>query len=189
MPNTKKKKVRQTLGYFDCLNGELNGPKGRPFFRVRLDKEWVERLRHALRDCAARGGRCWFTLTSTSEKPERLRLTEKQTPAYELNAESIYVRGEAVRISGDKGSCNIDFSGQVGASLLEERLETAQTRMRRFLDIRVPSRARNLIEFITDTELEAMPSPEHEKLAIASGLAAAEVLGAEDFSDWEEAGV
>jgi hypothetical protein len=181
----RKEKIRETVGYFEGLSGELRGARGRPFFRLRLDRAQVRKLLEGLDLCVQREGRRWFTLTSTHEKPARLRLTQMATPEYEDQAAAFYLRGEAMRISGDEGSCNINFSGSVGAPLLIERLRCAAKDMRRFLELRVPSRARNLIEFMADTTLEAVESAEHERLTLAGEKLAAEVLGAEDFSDWE----
>ena len=180
-----KQKVRETVAYFESCFAELKGAKGRPFFRVRLDAAQAGSLIQRLEQCAGSRDREWFTLTSTHDKPERLRLTQPTTPNYEMNAAPVYLRGDAVRISGDRGSCNINFSGSVGGALLAERLRMAREKMRRFLEIRIPSRTWNLIEFIADIDLEAMESPEHRKLALTGGILAAELWGEEDFSDWE----
>jgi len=181
-----KKKHRGTVAYIECEDGELNGPRGRPFFRVRLNKAQAAELLGYLVDCASSNGREWYMLTATHEKPSRLRLTQElRVPEYEQQAASIYLRGEPVRISGEDGSCNISFSGAVGGKLLVERVEAGAERARRFLDIRILSRKRNLIDFLPDIDLEALESVEHQKLAHAGTLLAAETWSVEDFSDWE----
>jgi hypothetical protein len=123
----------------------------------------------------------------TYDDPTRLRLVRGDTPGYEAGAATIYLRGEIVKVTGREGSCNIDFSGPVGALLLAQRLQAARQRMRSFLEIRVPNRQRkkNLIEFIPDTELEARESAEHQKLALAGEALAADTLAENEFSDWD----
>ena len=185
MRTRTKKQSRKTVGYVICDSGELNGPKGRPFFRVHLDRRQIQELAQLLKTCADRGERRWFTLTSTAERPERVRVTEGLTPAYEAKASPIYLRGKPIGISGNDGSCNINFSGPVGSGLLTDRLETASEAMRRFVEIRIPSRAHNLIEFIPDTRLEATESAEHQKLAVAGESMASEAWAEDDFRDWE----
>lgn len=184
-----KIKYRETIAYLECEYGELNDPGQRPFFRVRLSKGQLEELLRLLNDCAAAEGRAWYTLTATHEKPARLRLTrELRVPDYEQQAASIYLRGEPVRISGDGGSCNISFSGAVGGSLMVERVQMALMRARNNVDIRIPSRKRNLIEFIPDTEREAEESREHQRLAETGATIVGDVWPNEDFSDWEVSG-
>jgi len=175
---------RKTIDYVTCQLGELNTSKA--FYRARLTEPEVGQLVADLDRCAESDGPRWFTLTVTDEKPERLRLTEMPgAPQYELEAAAVYLRGDVFRVSGKAKSCNIDFSGRVGAVLLSERLRRAQARMRRFLEIRVPSRKRNLIEFIPDTDLEAADSPEHDKLAQAGEALGADLGSSDEFSDWE----
>ena len=159
-------------------------------FLVRLDMEQTEEFLRHLEGCAACQGREWFAVTSSYDKPQRLRLTkELRVPDYELQAPAIYLRGEPVRISGREGSsCNINFSGAVGSWLLMRRVRSARERMRRFLEIRIPSRKHNLIAFFPDTDLEAVETPEHHKLAQTGATLAGDIWVAEDFSDWESHG-
>lgn len=179
-------KHRETIAYIEGEDGELNGPNRRPFFRVRLTKAQAAELLKYLVGCASSNGREWYTLTTTHERPSRLRLTrELRIADYEQQAASIYLRGEPVRISGEDGSCNINFSGAVGGKLLVERVEAAIKRARRFLEIRILSRKRNLIDFLPDVELEALESVEHQKLANMGALLATQSWSGEDFSDWE----
>jgi len=184
-----KTRCRETIAYVECEYGELNDPPHRPFFLVRLNQAQGKELLQHVKACVMAKGREWYTLTATHEKPARLRLThEVEIPDYEQRASSIYLRGEPVRISGNGGSCNINFSGAVGARLAAERIEAALARARRSLDIRILSRKRNLVEFIPDTEREAQESLEHEHLAETGANMAVEVWPSEDFSDWETSG-
>jgi hypothetical protein len=114
-----------------------------------------------------------------------LTLTKGRTPKYELNALAGYARGDAFRVSGRNQSCNIDFSGGDGASLLAKCIRSAQSKMRRFVEIRVPSRSRDIVEFIPDTDLESAGSTEHDRLATVGGVLAGAVWNQEDFSDWD----
>lgn len=179
-------KLRESIGYIEGLEGELNGPRKRPFYRIRFNRDQVRRLLAYLRRCTEAK---WFTLTATYEKPNRLRITKNlRVPDYERRASQIYLRGEAVRVSGDQGSCNIDFSGQVGRALLQENIRAAERNMEEYLDIQIPNRKRNLIEFIPDTESRIIEADEQQRLAEAGAVLAGEVLPAEDFSHWPGAG-
>lgn len=56
-----------------------------------------------------------------------------------------------------------------------------------YIEFRIPSRGRDVIEFIPDTELKtAVRTDDTDLLAEASVALAAEVLVPEDFSDWED---
>lgn len=170
-----------------CSGCELNGPAKQPFFRAKLDRQQSAELIEHLEQCANVGKRQWFLLLVTYDDTTRLRLMQQGPPAYEANAAEVYLRGEVLKVTGQKDSCNIEFSGRVGAPLLVERLQTVRQRMRRFLEIRVPNRwsRRNLIEFIPDTELEAAKTAEHHKLALAGEALTGEAWTEDDFSDWE----
>ena len=177
----------KTIMYITCSGCELNGPGKKPFFRVRLDAQESGELAKYLENCEGEQGRNWYAITATYDEPTKLKLIKGMTPAYEANAIPDYLRGEVLRVSGKNRSCNIEFSGQVGAPLLLERLQTVRKRMRRFLEIRVPNRSnkRNLIEFISDTDLEAIETLEHQRLVQAGGVLASEIFPEDDFSDWE----
>jgi len=157
-----------------------------------LPRTEAARLLAMLRQ-AARSKRRWFYLVSSRPSPSRLRLADfDRTPAYERKAARNYVRREVYRITGQEDSCNIEFSSN-GAILLARELRGALARAREFLDLRVPHRKDGkrdeLIEFIPDTDREAMPSEEIARLGMAGENLAGAVLEAEDFSDWERAGV
>ena len=176
----------RTIGYIRCFDCHLNGPGKQPFFRARLDVEQSEALVGNLKRCAESLERTWFTLAITYDELSKLRLIRAITPRFESDAAEAYLRGEVFRVTGRDRSCNINFS-EVGAGLLAARLQMARSRMRRFVEICVPNRhrERNLIEFIPDVDLEAVESPEHQKLAHTGEALAGETWNSDDFSDWE----
>lgn len=183
-----RKAQRRTLSYFLGSCGQLSGSGKRPFYQIKLEADALAALLSQLDSAEKSENRMWFTLVATSENPSRLRLYSTRTPAFESRAARGYLRGDVFRVSG-KESCNIDFSAPVGAGLLAEQLRAAQSRMRRFVLLRIPSRKQYLIEFVPDIDLEAVESPEHRGLAEAGVALAASVWGEDDFEDWEQAGV
>lgn len=167
--------------------GQAYDPTGQPAYSVRLPKEEVEKLLPPL-TADAGSDRRWFTLTATSENWRRLRLTTRPSPAFEAQAGPLYLRGDALRVSGKKNSSvNIDFSGEVAHTWLASKLRAALDRARRFVELRIPNRWNNkdLIELWPDTDLEAAVSPEHQKLADAGTALVNDVWPNDDFSDWE----
>lgn len=184
------KKVRRGRLAITGFAAQLAGPGASPFYSVRLRSCEAQALADEFRACAASPGRRWFALTATHERPERLRLSEElATPAFEARAAANYARGEAFVIQGKGRSCNIRFSGRVGAGLLADRLDAARAVMHEFLEIRIPSRNHDLIEFIADTELSATEAPDQAALGAAGANLAGLTIAPEDFSDWERAGV
>lgn len=169
----------------DGVEGEIKVRKGRPYLRLRIPGDHVEELLQELGHCAASRRREWFSLTFLQERPAQLQLTRIPTPDDEQRASAVYLSGNPVRITGDEHSCRIEFSGVVGGRLLVDRVQESRRRMHRFFEIRIPSRKYNLIEFLSDAELEGWESAEHQNLAEASAALAAETLPAEDFSDWD----
>lgn len=164
-------------------------PTGQPAYNVRLPKEEVEKLLVPL-DAVAGLDRRWFTLTATSENWRRLRLTTRPSPAFEAQAAPLYLRGDALRVSGKKdSSVNIDFSAEVANTWLASKLRAAVHRARRFVELRIPNRWNNkdLVELWPDTDLEAAESPEHQRLADAGSALVSDVWPNDDFSDWETA--
>lgn len=179
--------TRRLIGYVVGTGAQLTGAAQRPFYRIRLRSAQAVELTERLESASASEEPRWYTLTALATNPNRLGLTEHlRLPAFEQAAAAVYLRGEAFRITGKGASCNIDFS-TVGASLLAERLRTALSNMDEWLELRIPNRKRQLIEFVTDRELLAASSAEIDKLALAGAQLAAEFLAHEDFSDWEEA--
>lgn len=184
-PRRSAQPVKETIGYVGGFGGRLTGPGGRPFYQVRIRSAQVAELLKHLDNCAACADRSWFNLCATYDEPDRLRLTrDLETPAYEGQAAPIYLRGDVFRISGQEKSCNIDFSGPIGAALLAERLRAAQALMRDFMEIRVPNRKRQLVEFVPDVDLEAAQTPEHKKLALTGEALAGDLLAGDEFADW-----
>ena len=181
-PSTENTK-RRTVAYFHGSHGILNPVGKPPFYRVRLDATVLETLISELRTIADCETRIWHTLTATPEKASRLRMYVIRTPDFETQASKCYLRGTLFRISG-RESVNIDFSSD-GALLLAERLREAKAKMRSFVLLRLPNRKKDVIEFVPDIELEALHSDEHARLGQAGESLAAQVLGPEDFSDWE----
>ena len=170
---------RETIGY---VVGE-NGRFGRsPFFSVRLPLAQCAELDELLARASAEQRRT-TALTASFHQPGRLRLTEIDPPAYEVHAAAHYVRGDVLRVQGKEGvSCGLDISARFGTPLLREQLRRAMASARQFVELRVPSRKRDVIEFIPDIDLK--PS-EADALVAGSVAAATAVLPAEDFGDWE----
>lgn len=176
--------LRRTVQYILADSATLNPPNRKPFFAARLSRRAAEELEQALAAIAAESGRAWFTLTATYEQPCRLRLTQLvNTPKYESQAAPIYLRGDVFRVNGAEGSCNIEFS-RTGADLLKDRLADAKGKMFEWLEIRVPSRARQIVEFAPDSQL----MDEAVRMGLAGEFAASQAWEPEDFSDWQNPG-
>jgi len=170
--------------------GYVRGQRGRfarvPFFSLRLNPEQCRRLDELLKriDADSRHG---STLTITHEQPDRIRVTETEAPDYELRAAEQYVRGDVIRIQGKEGiSCGLDISAKFGIPLVRQQLAQALAKAKDFVELRIPNRARDVIEFIPDTDLKGSLRDDSDLLAEASAKLAAEVLEPEDFSDWED---
>lgn len=170
--------MRNTLGY-------VIGQEGRferiPFYRLRLSLTQCD----ALDELLARAGaeqRHTTTLTASFHQPDRIRVTEIEAPDYELRAAPQYVRGDIVRVQGKEGvSCGLDISARFGIPLIREQLGAARTRARQYVELRVPSRKRDVVEFVPDVDLN--PS-EQDVIVTGSVLAAMSSLPPEDFGDW-----
>jgi hypothetical protein len=67
--------------------------------------------------------------------------------------------------------------------LLRDQLSLTSARAAEFIEIRVPSRKRDVIEFVPDVDLAPR---EAQVLAAGSVAAATAVLPQEDFRDWEK---
>jgi len=157
-----------------------------PFYSLRLNLKQCRQLDDLLQR-ADSNSRHTSTLTITHEQPDRIRVTETQAPDYELRAAAQYVRGDVMRVQGKEGvSCGLDISAKFGIPLVREQLAQALAQAKEFVELRVPSRAREVIEFIPDTELKPPARDDADLLAKASAKLAPEVLEPEDFSDWED---
>jgi len=167
---------RRGLGSVRGFDGTLTGEN---FYEVKLQKDGAAELVRLLAPTA--GARRGVSLTTDYHDPNRLRLTEVEPPDFEQGAAPRYLRGNALRVSGRAGnSCNIDVSARFAVAPLIEQLSDAQSAANRFILLRVPSRGRDLLEIIPDTELDDVA------LGQAGEALAAEILPHEDFADWEE---
>lgn len=164
-----------------ALDGYLGA---KPFFWARLDKPTATEFAARLKACAKQQRR-WYTLAATYENPRRLRLMPERTPDFESAAAPLYVRGELLRVTGSPGaSCNISFSAR-GAADLAGCLTRALADAHAWLEVRVPSRKRDLVEFIPDSDVKPSEISEIESLGRTGEVLAGEVLPRDDFSDWE----
>ena len=182
-------KQRTVIDYIKPHDVDIHGPSEKPFFRLRLDCDEARKLIGQLENLGHSGGAERFSLTankSPKANPQPLNLWRNYTAKYELDAAPNYLRGDIFSVTGRGDSCHIDFSA-TGAALMATHLKEATDRAREFVELVIPNRRRklNLIEFIADTETEA--ASEQERLGLAGAVALAEVLGHEDFSDWENA--
>lgn len=173
--------MRSTIGY---IVGE-GGRFGRvPFYRLCLPLEQCQALDGLLAGAGA-AQRHTTTLTASFQQPDRLSVTEIEPPEYELRVAAQYVRGDVLRVQGKEGvSCGLDISARFGVPLVREQLGLARARARQYVEFRVPSRKRDVIEFIPDVDL---PAADQDLLVAGSMSAIAAVLAPEDFSDWENA--
>ncbi|MDP9175184.1 MAG: hypothetical protein M3O30_15155 [Planctomycetota bacterium] len=171
---------RTTIGY---VLGESGHFDRSPFYRLRLSIAECRRFDELLERVRA-GHRCTATLTASFHQPDRLRVTEIEAPEYERRAAAQYIRGDVVRVQGREGiSCGLDVSGQFGIPLIRQQLGLAMARAAQYVEIRVPSRKRDVVEFVPDVDLE---SGEDNALVSGSVSAATSVLPREDFRDWEK---
>jgi hypothetical protein len=173
---------RATIGYVMGVGGRF----GRlPFYSVRFGLPQCKELDGLLAKSGAQRRRT-TTLTASFHQPNRLRLTEVNPPDYEFRAAACYVRGDVIRVQGKEGvSCGLDLSARFGVPIVREQLGLAMAKAREYVELRVPSRKRDVIEFIPDTELNAPVSDEDALIAGSVG-ALTDALPPEDFSDWEK---
>jgi len=178
--------MNRGIGYVQCLESQLNGPKHRPAMVARLNRDQVEALIKLIEDAVESNGRNWFILSITHDNLTRLKVMRGVTPDFEARAAENYLRGDVLRVNCTQRSCNITFAGRLGSTWLIEELQAACARMRSFIQIVVPNRwnKKDLIEFIPDTESKTADPDEHLRLAEASAILAGEILPDEDFSDW-----
>ena len=176
--------ARKVLGYVKGSRGRFDHT---PFYSLRLRLGECRELNELLAKVDGQG-RHTMTLAATFHQPDRLRLMEVEAPEYERRAAAQYVRGDIIRVQGKQGvSCGLDISGKFGVPLVREQLAGAMAKAKEFIEFRVPSRKRDVIEFVPDTELiRSIERDDADLLAEASAAAAAEVLEPEDFSDWED---
>lgn len=176
--------ARKVLGYVIGSGGRFDRA---PFYSLRLRLVQCRELNKLLAMSDGQGRRT-TTLTASFHQPDRLRVTEIEAPDYERRASAQYVRGDVIRVQGKQGvSCGLDISAKFGVPLVREQLAGAMGKAMNYIEFRIPSRGRDVIEFIPDTELKtAVRTDDTDLLAEASVALAAEVLVPEDFSDWED---
>jgi hypothetical protein len=158
--------------------------RGNPFFAAKVFGNEVARLLELFDQCAKQP-RSWYTFASMQPDLKSLIIFQADTPAYELKAAPVYARGDLFRVTGGARSCGIDFAGDEGAAYLARRLRAAEQRMKDFVEIRVPSSKRHIIEFCPDVDTLSGRLTETDRLGIAGERAAVKILPSEDFSDWE----
>jgi hypothetical protein len=174
--------------YVSGEEGELGGPDGDPFYRVRLSLNAAAELADLLEQAAAVEGRRWFHLTAKEGDASKLKFVDfGRTPQYELQAPPHYVRGQQFRVTGRDASCNIEFSKD-GASRLAAELREASSEARAFVVMGVAKgspRRDHMVSFRADTEPTAAGSAELVALGLAGAALAEQVWPEEDFSDWD----
>lgn len=177
---------RRTIGAVEFSRAALR-PGKRPFFEAKANAQQIDKLIELLNICVRSKNREWYTLTATHEKPQRLRVTEIPPPEFESEASQFYYRSP-LRVSGNAGSVNVDFSGSLAGPIVIQLIQQARDQMKEYIEMRIPRQKTSLIEFIPDTELESIEASELRSLGVAGDQLAAEAWGTENFSDWENAG-
>jgi hypothetical protein len=171
---------RTTIGYVLGASGRFDHS---PFYCLRLSIDACRQFNELLGRVSA-SHRCTATLTASFHQPDRLRITEIDPPEYERRAAAQYVRGDVVRVQGREGvSCGLDVSSQFGIPLIRQQLNLAMARASKYVEFRVPSRKRDVIEFVPDIDVE---NADEATLVAGSIAAATAALRPEDFSDWEK---
>jgi hypothetical protein len=169
--------------FIGSVLGDSGGFHRRPFYRVRLTTSACTEL-DALLARVDGEQRHTATLTATYDQPARVKVTKVDGPDYERSAAPQYLRGDVVRVQGRPGaSCNLDVSARFGIPLFRAQLKLACERAEQFVDLRVPSHNRDVIEFIPDVDLN---SSDDDTLVSGSIAAVTATLPPEDFSDWEK---
>ncbi len=158
-------------------------------YALRIGRAEAEELLRLLDAADGAAGRPnGVILAATCENWSRLRALLDPAPRYEIVAAQDYLRGDVVRVTGSKRSCNIFLSG-IGAAMLQERLRAAANRMTDWVEMRarvVHRRAasqRSLVEFVPDADLRR--ELEATRLGRTGEALAGDVWTAEDFKDWE----
>ena len=176
----KAKDGRRVLGFVRGQQGVLGSD---PFFVIHLPKEAAVALDQLLGSSDG-SRRCTVTITITSHQPNRLRITEIDPPQYESKACETYLRGDTMRVNGGIGkTCGLDLSARFGVPAIRSQLREALDQADEFIVLRVPSRKHDLIEFIPDT---AISTVSNDAMLQASMSSAAQLLPAEEFTDWEK---
>lgn len=178
---------RENVGEIECVSAEWPTANQRYFFVLTLELDQGKRLLRILEKGAKCVNRERFILASTHDNPKRLRVMKVPPPGYESRAAKQYLCADLYRVQGTKGvSCNITFSGAPGGELLARALKHALQQGRRYVTVRVQRKKKwQVVEFVSDVELETLTTAEGHALGDAGEALAALVWPAEDFSDWE----
>jgi hypothetical protein len=156
-----------------------------PFYALELPLTQCHKLDKLLGQSDADARRT-TTLAASYDNPNRIRLKQDDAPEYEAELEPTYVRGDMLRVQGKElKSCNLAVSARFGIPALRQQLKAAAERSSDFVLMRVPSRNRDVVEFVPDVDLRDRRS-EIGVEVIAGTTAASEILGGEDFGDWEK---
>ncbi|HEY8667704.1 MAG TPA: hypothetical protein VIL86_13645 [Tepidisphaeraceae bacterium] len=174
------------IGSVRGIDGRFGSPPATPFHSVKLPLQAVTALQALVDKAVDRASRRWVTIAISYDDPNRLRVMHAPPPAYERRAAESYLRGDALRVTGVEGnSVNLDISSRFAVGIFSDLLAAAGTRAQEFVLLRVPNRKHDLIEVVADVDLTPAPMAEQDRLGESGAAAAAAVLAAEDFSDWE----
>ena len=192
--NSGRRGLGQVLGFDGEIRADDNGRLRE--YRVRLGADQCRQLRAILRPGNGRSARAWLSLTATRYKPRgdlnRVRVSESQPPAYEQRAASAYLPGDLVRVVGTKDSCNLRLPS-VAVDMFCDRLRAAEEQARNWLELRARVTHRReesssyMVEFVPDIDIEA--AVEDRLLGKTGAALAAQMAVANEFRDWEDAGV
>lgn len=169
------------------MTTDFRGHHGRlgvsPFCEVILGKSECGALSSVLKAQVSSPNAGRVTIAVTKENPDRIRLKFDALPAYEANARPHYLKGDVCTIQGTpNNSCNLYLSSRFGSPIFTAELDAAVNAARGDVLLRVPSKARNIVLFIPDTD-PRFPQPSGIHPLDLSQIRGLEV---EDFSDWEQ---
>jgi hypothetical protein len=180
MVTTGRYSLGEVVGFDGLLARDRRGKIRH--YRIRLRAPACDHLAELLDVQAADDVRNWFILAATHEQRDRVRVLFDPAPQYEQRAAKGYLRGDILRVVGERASCNINISS-LGARLMVDRLRAAAAEMHEWVELRA-DRQWGMVEIVPDVRVSAPESDEHERLAIAGEQLAAETWPADDFSDW-----
>jgi hypothetical protein len=145
-----KKISKTTIGYVEGRNGRLGHD---PFYALELPRPQCRELDELLGQSDADARRT-TTLAASYEQPDRIRLQQNDAPEYEAALAPTYVRGDMLRVQGKElASCNLAVSARFGIPALRQQLKAAAERCSDFVLMRIPSRNRDVVEFVPDIDL------------------------------------
>jgi hypothetical protein len=170
--------MRRGIGNIRGFDARLGGKDD--FYQIKLDLPAVDDTTRLL--ATVSGARQGVSITADYHDPDRLRLTVVDPPEFEAQAPARYLRGNTLRVSGRSGnSCNLDISARFGIPPLIDALRGARQAANAFVLLRVPSRTRDRLDILPDTELPG----DDDAFGESGAKLAANVWTHEDFADWE----